>query len=399
MPSPGEHTAVTTHRTATEDLRATLVEQLTHAGLLTDPTWRDVFATVPREVFVSYFFIPCRGRPGWRLVEGDDEWRHGVYADEALVTQLNADDDAALAARRGQTVEGLPTSSSSAPSLMAAMLHSLDVAQGMSVLEVGTGSGYNAALLAARLGDDAITSIELDPALAQRARLALATAGYRPAVVAGDGAAGYPPNARYDRVIATVALPRVPLAYLEQTPPGALILIPLSFAGRGGLMALLRRDQADGASGAFLAQYGGFMAVRSVTEPATPKIRPHLLDAAYPTQVPPGALTDAHPSAFYLSVCCPYRYKTLGFTPDDDSTGLQTWGQGADGSTFGLTTIDATTYVAADGPLWDTLETAYAQWHALGQPSRDRFSVTASRARQWVWLDHPDHVITELGEL
>ena len=389
---------MTTKRTTAEDLRATLVDQLTRSGFLTNPAWREVFATVPREIFAPYFFVPCRGRPGWRLAE-DDEWRHGVYSDEALVTQLNGDDEAALAARRGQTVEGVPTSSSSAPGLMASMLHSLDLAQGMSVLEVGTGSGYNAALLAARLGDDAITSIELDPALAQRARIALATAGYRPTVVAGDGAAGYPPNARYDRVIATVALPRVPAAYLEQTHPGALILIPLSFAGRGGLMALLRRDQTGAASGAFLTQYGGFMAVRSITELATPPIRPHLLDAAYPTQVPPDALTDAHPAAFYLSVCCPYRYKTVGFTPDDNSTGLQTWGHGADGSTFGLTTIDGTTHVTADGPLWDTLETAYAQWRALGQPHRDRFGVTATQARQWVWLDHPDHVITELHEL
>lgn len=151
---------MTTNRAITEDLRATLVDQLTCSGFLTDLPWREVFATVPREIFVPYFFVPCRGRPGWRLVEGDDEWRQGVYADEALVTQLNGDDDAALAARRGQTVEGVPTSSSSAPALMAAMLHSLDLAQGMSVLEVGTGSGYNAALLAAWLGDDAITSID-----------------------------------------------------------------------------------------------------------------------------------------------------------------------------------------------------------------------------------------------
>ncbi|MGH3669765.1 MAG: hypothetical protein ACRDSH_03900, partial [Pseudonocardiaceae bacterium] len=104
----------------------------------------------------------------------------------------------------------------------------------------------------------------------------------------GDGAAGYPPHARYDRVIATVTFPRVPVAYLEQTHPGALILIPLSFAGRGGLMALLHREETGEASKAFLAQYGGFMAVRSVAEPTIPKIRPDLLDATYPTQVPPG---------------------------------------------------------------------------------------------------------------
>lgn len=390
---------MTTNPAAAQDLRATMVGQLTRSGYLTDLAWCDAFATVPREVFVPFFFLSCRGRPGWRLSETDEEWLHGVYADEALVTQLNGDNAAALAARAGQSVEGRPTSSSSAPGLMAAMLHSLDVAEGMTVLEIGTGSGYNAALLAARLGDDAVTSIELDPTLTQRACIALATAGYRPTVVTGDGAAGYPPNARYDRVIATVAFPRVPAAHVEQTHTGGLILIPLSFAGRGGLMVLLRRDENGGASGAFLAQYGGFMAVRGAAEPATPKIRPHLLNAAHPTQVPPGALIDAHPAAFYLSLCCPCPYTTLGFTPDNNSTGLQTWGQGADGSTFVLTTMDGTTHAAAEGPLWHSLEKAYAQWSALGQPDRDRFGVSvADEERQWVWLDHSDHVIAELGD-
>jgi hypothetical protein len=189
----------------------------------------------------------------------------------------------------------------------------------------------------------------------------------------------------------------VPLAHLEQTHAGALILIPLSFAGRGGLMALLRRDKSGGASGRFLAQYGGFMAVRSVSEPAAPTIRTRLLNTARPTEVPPAALTDAHPAAFYLSLCCPSPYRTLGFTPDDNSTGQQTWGQGADGSTFSLTTLDGTPHVAAEGPLWATLEAAYTQWRSLGQPARDRFGITADHARQWVWLDHPDHVIIEPG--
>jgi protein-L-isoaspartate O-methyltransferase len=159
---------VTAKRTAAEVLRATLVDHLVRGGSLADPAWRDAFTTVPREAFVPHFFTPCRGRPGWRLAEADEEWLDGVYADDALATQMNGDDDALVAARRGQTVEGRPTSSSSAPSLMAAMLHSLDVREGMTVLEIGTGSGYHAALLARRLGDDQVTTIEVDPAVAQR---------------------------------------------------------------------------------------------------------------------------------------------------------------------------------------------------------------------------------------
>ncbi len=377
------------------DLRVALADQLAQQGLLTDLGWRDAFEAVPREAFVPFYFEPCRGRPGWRLVEDEQEWRDGVYADDALVTQINGSDDAIEAARRGETVEGKPTSSSSAPSLMAAMLAALDVHGGHQILEIGTGTGYNAALLAHRLGDSNITTVEVDPALSSRARQALASTGHYPRVICADGAAGVAADELYDRVISTVALPYVPPAWLEHTQEGALILIPLSFAGHGGLMALLSRDATGGASGLFLSQYGGFMAVRSAPEPAAPKIRTHLLETVRPTDVPPEALSDGHPAAFYLSLRCPWPYKVIQFTPDDDSTSVQTWGHSTDGSTFALIRANGITQAAAVGPLWDEIEAAYTEWHELGRPERDRFGVTAGK-RQSVWLDEPDHVITEL---
>jgi methyltransferase of ATP-grasp peptide maturase system len=378
------------------ELRTALADQLNQDGLLTHPGWRDAFAAVPREAFVPFYFQPYRGRPGWRLVENGQEWREGVYADDALVTQLNGNDHAVEAARRGETVEGTPTSSSSAPSLMAAMLTALDAHDGHRILEIGTGTGYNAALLSHRLGDSNITTIEVDPALSSRASAALICAGHHPTVVCGDGTEGVTQAAPYDRLISTVALPRVPPAWLEQTRHGALILIPLGFAGHGGLMALLARDATGGASGRFLPQYGGFMTIRSAPEAATPKIRSHLLNTLRPTHVPPEALDDSHPAAFYLSLRCHRPYKVIQFIPDDDSTAVQTWGQGTDGSTFTLIHTNGITQVTAVGPLWDEIEAAYTQWHELDRPERDRLGVTAGN-KQWVWLDTPDHVITELG--
>ncbi|MGH4026380.1 MAG: methyltransferase domain-containing protein [Pseudonocardiaceae bacterium] len=379
----------------TAQLRTTLVGELTRQRLLTDPEWRDAFATVPREVFVPFYFEPCRGRPGWRLVESDAEWRHGVYTDEALVTQLSGDDAAIEAGRQGECITGTPTSSSSAPSLMAAMLAALDVRDNHRVLEVGTGTGYNAALLAHRLGEDRITSIEIDNLMATRARDALATLGYHPTVICGDGAAGMADHAPYDRLIATVALPQVPPAWLEQTHDEARILVPLSCAGHGGLMALLSRHAGGRASGRFLSQYGGFMSVRSTRQPSPPRIRPDLLTTARPTEVPPEALNDGHPAAFYLSLRCRSPYQVIQFIPDDQQAETQTWGQGIDGSTFALTRTDGALKAAADGPLWNEIQTAYTEWCALGSPPRERFGITAD-TRQWVWLDQPDHLITEL---
>jgi hypothetical protein len=140
------------------------------------------------------------------------------------------------------------------------------------------------------------------------------------------------------------------------------------------------------------------MAVRNASEPAPPLIRSQLLEGDLrPTGVPPGALIDAHPAAFYLSLRCPSPYKIIQFVPDDGSTGVQTWGHGTDGSTFALIQTNGTIKAAAAGPLWDALETAYTEWHELGEPERDRFGVTAG-TQQWVWRDTPENIIVELAD-
>jgi protein-L-isoaspartate(D-aspartate) O-methyltransferase len=94
----------------------------------------------------------------------------------------------------------------------------------MRVLEIGTGTGYNAALLAHRLGSAAVTSVEIDPDLAEQARRALTTSGYLLGVTTADGARGYPPHAPYDRIMSTAAVHQVPYPWIAQTRPGGKIL-------------------------------------------------------------------------------------------------------------------------------------------------------------------------------
>jgi protein-L-isoaspartate O-methyltransferase len=343
------------------------------------------FIAVPRELFVPHFFAPDRDRPGWRSVKGDDEWRTALYTDTVLVTQLGGDDRAADAIRRGEPVYALPTSSSSAPSLMAAMLEALAIGDDMRVLEIGTGTGYNAALLSHRLGAVNVTTVEVDAVLSARARTALATAGYEPTLVVGDGAAGYEPNAPYDRVLATVAVPAVPAAWVEQTQVDALLLVPLTFAGRGGLMALLQRTPT-GATGRFLGQYGGFMSVRGVPPESASKADAELLGTPRPTDMPVEVVTDRHPASFFVSLSCP-PFRTMTLFPDDGAP-AQTWCHG-DGSEFVLVADDGRVTVAADGPLWDKVEAAYQLWNELDQPARESFGLTVEPDRQWVWLSEP----------
>ncbi|HEU0089681.1 MAG TPA: methyltransferase domain-containing protein [Pseudonocardiaceae bacterium] len=120
------------------------------------------------------------------------------------------------------------------------MLEAGRVEPGMRVLEIGTGTGYTAALLAHRLGPRHVTTLEVDPELAARARAALRPAGYgEVTVLTGDGAAGHLEGAPYGRVLSTVAASRVPYPWVAQTRPGGLVLTPWNSAFKpAGLLSL-----------------------------------------------------------------------------------------------------------------------------------------------------------------
>lgn len=181
-------------------LRAELVEDLRRRGTISSDAIACAFATVPRELFV----------PDVVRSQGIE----AVYRDEALVTKRHPN--------------GMPLSSSSQPGLMATMLELLDVQPGQRVLEVGAGTGYNAALLAVLVGPAGrVTTVDVDGQLARRARRALRDGGYRVSVTVGDGREGVAANAPYDRIIVTAAADRVPRAWLEQLTDGGRLVLPL----------------------------------------------------------------------------------------------------------------------------------------------------------------------------
>jgi protein-L-isoaspartate O-methyltransferase len=145
---------------------------------------------------------------------------------------------------------------------MARMLTLLEARGGHRVLEIGTGTGYNAALLCHRLGSANIASLDIDPELIDAARQRLATLGFHPALTVGDEAAGYAEHAPYDRITATCAVRVIPPAWVTQLRPGGLIVADL----RGELASslLVARDHGDGAvHGRFLTESGHFMWLRA----------------------------------------------------------------------------------------------------------------------------------------
>src|SRR6185295_2540938 len=181
----------------------------------------------------------------------------GAYRDEALVTALLPDGHGGRAA----------VSSSTQPSLMVGMLDALDLGDHPRVLEIGTGTGYNAALMCHVLGDAAVHSVDVDPVLVDTARARLDSLGHHPLLAVGDGRAGLPSHAPYDRIIATCAFPAVPWAWAEQVVDGGLVLVDVKVALLAGSLVLLRRT-SNRLEGNFLPSWAGFMAVRDRDRPS-----------------------------------------------------------------------------------------------------------------------------------
>jgi protein-L-isoaspartate(D-aspartate) O-methyltransferase len=126
--------------------------------------------------------------------------------------------------------ESVPTSASSQPSIMAVMLEQLELQPGMRILEIGAGTGYNAALMAKLVGETgSVVTIDIQPDLIDQARINLARAGFeRVQAITADGGEGYPLGAPYDRIILTVSSWIITPAWREQLKDGGRIVLPLS---------------------------------------------------------------------------------------------------------------------------------------------------------------------------
>jgi protein-L-isoaspartate(D-aspartate) O-methyltransferase len=153
------------------------------------------------------------------------------YADEAYADQ-------ALPIACGQTI--------SQPYVVAYMSEQLAVAPGHRVLEIGAGSGYQAAVLS-RLAREVVT-VERYRTLAETARARLATLGYdNVTVVVGDGFAGHPERAPYDRIIVTAAAEDIPEPLIAQLAEGGVMVLPLGPHGGAQRIVKLTKS-ADGAN-------------------------------------------------------------------------------------------------------------------------------------------------------
>jgi protein-L-isoaspartate(D-aspartate) O-methyltransferase len=178
-----------------------MLDTMKKEGALETAGVEAAFSAVPRHLFL----------PNLPLEE--------IYSDKAISLKHDA--------------SGLLTSSSSQPSMMAVMLNQLELKEGDNVLEIGTASGYNAAIIKQIVGETGrVTSVEIDPELAKQAAVNLQHAKFGSVVVVnGDGAQGYSPRAAYDHILSTVGIWDVPPAWIQQLKPRGTIVAPIVIDG------------------------------------------------------------------------------------------------------------------------------------------------------------------------
>lgn len=371
-----------------------LVEHLTESGALS-PEWRPAFEAVHRAGFIPET-VWVEGTGGvlvpLRRTQDPQRWWELAYADDAIITQV--DDGHPAPDGTGRWI----SSSASMPTVVAQTLTHCDAHPGQRVLEIGTGTGYNAALLAQRLGAENVTTIEIDNGLAQTARGALKAAGYDAVtVVTGDGGQGYPPAAPFDRILSTAAVQQVPYSWVDQTRPGGLVITPWGTDYYNGGLLVLTVTQEHTAVGSIVDK-ASFMTLRQQR-----RTQPSLTLTAEDDAHAERAYTDIHPAEIAnghlafdacIALAIQVPHCAMSYAPpelDEDGEGILWLIDTASGSWARLhhhPDRDGPYQILQSGPrhLWDEVHTHYHWWLTADRPTADRWRFTITPDHQHIQL-------------
>ncbi|MDT0328036.1 methyltransferase domain-containing protein [Nocardiopsis lambiniae] len=346
-----------------------------------------LFGKVPRHLFLPDLLWTEDRRRLDRATE-PDEWWDAVYSDQALVTQR---DDGR------PNGPGVPTSSSSAPTVMARMLMAAVCEPRRHVLEIGTGTGFNAALLSEVVGDDHVTSVEIDPGLAGVARAALREAGYAPGVITGDGEADLPDGA-FDRLIATCTFSRIPGAWRRRLVDGGRVVAPWAPDPGlpGGALAVLDAVAPGVLEGRFEGTLSFMWArgQRYVSGPAPdPEATP---DRAESRDGDPREPLLEGETTVLLSLLVPQWRMGMHVEPGAvepylwvASTGCGSWAR-----LYG----DGRVEQSGSRLLVDEFDAALGRWRSWGEPGVERFGLTvdARSGLHRLWHETPERLLWSL---
>lgn len=291
-----------------------------------------------------------------------------AYADRPLVVQV---DDG-----RPRGVGRYASSTLLSPHDLVGVLSALDASRGMRVCEIGTGTGYTAAVLAHRLGADQVTTVEIDPNLAWPAVRRLRSCGYHVAWPATDGAKGCREMGPYDRLVSSATVRQVPYAWVEQVRPGGLIVTGWGTPYHGE--ALLRLTVHDNGTAT-----GGIVGATRCEWLRGQRVDAVLRVAEWEASLARTGTTtlDVTDIGADFDVCVAIGLRVRGcasvYIPPDD----QWFVDPGTGSWARLHLRPRGTHLVNQyGPrgLWDEVERAFRWWHGNGRPpaSAWRFTVT-----------------------
>ncbi len=239
-----------------EEVHNDLVDRLIARGSLRSPTLIAAFRATPRHLFLDKVYHHQGGY--WHTLDAQNlsaEDLRIIYSDRALTTHLSTP------AEEGE--QPVAISSSSQPSLMAQMLEDLHLEPGQHILEIGAGTGFNAALLAHVVAPSSgyVIAVDIDREVLDSAAQHLSVLpDRRVALYHADGRLGFSPVAPFDRIQATAATPDVEPAWLEQVVPGGIVQAPVDLAP--GLAYVMQGEVFDGILLGGLTRAAYFMPLR-----------------------------------------------------------------------------------------------------------------------------------------
>jgi protein-L-isoaspartate(D-aspartate) O-methyltransferase len=375
-----------------------LASALVAGGVLASD-WLPTFHAVPRELFVPDRIWPgiadgTRQNPVVDRAKEPEAWRRAVYSDIPLTTQWDDGE------HEGDGLGTTPSSSNSMPTMVFSMLSDLDVQPGDRVLEIGTGTGWNAGLLAHRVGDLNVVTVECDPDVARGARENLRRAGLAPTVVEQDGRAGWAKGAPYQRIIATCSLLEIPPAWLEQAAPGAVIVAPFGTEyGGEQIVRLVVNADATRAVGTFTGG-SAFMRLRQ-QRTERPSFDEYLHGVPWPADGVKSMTTLSPPDTgewfqqFVIGLGVPgafwraERYDNGAYTLWLYSRDTLSWAS----VDYERDRTEYEVYQSGPRKLWDEVEAAYRWWDDRGRPGHQRFGLTVTPQGQTAWLDSPENPV------
>ncbi|MFB7906991.1 methyltransferase domain-containing protein [Kitasatospora sp. NPDC056076] len=379
-----------------------LASALVASGALSSD-WLPSFTAVKRELFVPDRIWPgiSDGTKQNALVDRSKDpevWERAVYSDIPLTTQWDDGE------HEGDGLGTTPSSSNSMPTMVVSMLRDLDVQPGDRVLEIGTGTGWNAGLLADRLGSSHVVTVEVDPEVAKGAQENLHRAGLSPTVIVGDGRDGWAGGGHYTRIIATCSVVEIPPAWLEQSAPGGVIVAPFGteYGGEQIVRLVVNEDRTE-ARGNFVGG-SAFMRLRQ-QRTERPLFEEYLHGVEWPadgvksmTTLSPRDTGDwfqlfviglGVPRAFWRAE----RMENGAYTLWQYSRDKQSWAS----ADYEKGRTEYEVYQSGPRKLWDEVEAAYRWWDGRGRPGFERFGLTVTAEGHTAWLDSPANPVPRQG--